>query len=239
MERHLGRSQPCWVPAPGYLLRWHAQLGSFQSTVRQRTAIVPTKRLQRQFLMLHEFLPSTVGTSSRATGEAKGAAFDWLNAAMQAQEACHVFAESPTICRYMNENRQDHLISYLRRFGSGDLAASLDELERVEMTQVAVIRFLMRSVGRSCRCLDFGSGGGNNETLPFRNCVTNLERGTTIGAVWVGRHALNTETRASKGQLKWVRNPLLSIRAKAGLTRLRTIINRDTKVGSSEPPSPH
>jgi hypothetical protein len=180
MERHLGRSQPCWVPAPGYLLRWHAQLGSFQSTVRQRTAIVPTKRLQRQFLMLHEFLPSTVGTSSRATGEAKGAAFNWLNAAMQAQEACHVFAESPTICRYMNENRQDHLISYLRRFGSGDLAASLDELERVEMTQVDEYGFeldlIMCSQARNnCVCVHerlSWPDGGHCDTV--EQCVEKL-----------------------------------------------------------------
>lgn len=74
---------------------------------------------------------------------------------------------------------------------------------------------------------------------PFEVILLTLTKDNDRWAVWVGRHALNKETRASKGQLKWVRNPLLSIRAKAGLTRLRTIINCDTKVGSSEPPSPH
>ena len=51
----------------------------------------------------------------------------------------------------------------------------------------------------------------------------------------MGRHALETITRAPKGRLRQVRNLPLSARAKAGLTRISPTIIRDAKARPSEP----
>jgi hypothetical protein len=62
--------------------------------------------------------------------------------------------------------------------------------------------------------------GSNNGTPAFFSEIANGTRvsDTRKWAVWLGRLTLEKISRVTHGQLKRVRNPLKSLRAKAGLT---------------------
>lgn len=93
-------------------------------------------RRLRPLVMLREYPSEKPAIVETNVGETARNAFDWLSAAIEAQDGFRALPESPDICRYMNEHCQEHLISYLRNFGPVEQRENLSELERVEMTQV-------------------------------------------------------------------------------------------------------
>ena len=58
-------------------------------------------------------------------------------------------------------------------------------------------------------------------------------------AVWLGRHPLEKISRGPEGRLRWVRNPLLRARLKAGLTVFPNARNSEAKAWPSDPSCPH
>jgi len=73
---------------------------------------------------------------------------------------------------------------------------------------------------RERRCYHFGDNGAPLEyrLSLLKPLTTPKVSDTRKWAVWLGRLSLEKISRETNGQLKRVRNPLKSLRAKAGLT---------------------
>ena len=72
--------------------------------------------------------------------------------------------------------------------------------------------------------------------LSFSSSLTALIASDTgWWAVWLGRLTLERVSRVTYGQLKRVRNPPKSLRAKAGLTGFSRLRNPERKRWSSDP----
>ena len=64
------------------------------------------------------------------------------------------------------------------------------------------------------RNLGCGRGGCTSVTPPFIFCVSNQKWNSCRWIVWLGRYALDKETRAPNAILKRVRNPLVRVKDK-------------------------
>ena len=100
----------------------------------------------------------------------------------------------------------------------------------------AVVWHSVSSVDGSIRSNFARNCGCNNGTPSSENRASNpsSEGDNAWRVVGLGWYTPENASGASKGLLKRVRNPLLSIRAKAGLTVFHSARNADSKEGPSE-----
>ena len=84
----------------------------------------------------------------------------------------------------------------------------------------------------------FRVGRSNDVTLAFSVNMANLSeagKDTCRWAAWVGRHTFEKISKVPQGQLNRNRNPVVSVRAQAGLMVFWTTRNAETKVWPRDP----